>query len=111
MEDALESEHDERQRSSLFRADAEIHRAIARAAHSPRLARAMSAVRMELFLPVDQDLLIHRETYVYDSHAAIVAAIRAREPERAAAAASAHTEEVRQLVQGALERSTATPAP
>jgi GntR family transcriptional repressor for pyruvate dehydrogenase complex len=110
MESALESEHDERQRSSLFRADAEIHRAIARAAHSPRLARAMSAVRMELFLPVDQDLLIHRETYVYDSHAAIVAAIRAREPERAAAAASAHTEEVRQLVQGALERSTATPA-
>jgi len=107
MANALESEHDERQRSSLFRADAEIHRAIARAAHSPRLARAMSAVRMELFLPVDQDLLLHRETYVYDSHAAIVAAIRKREPELAAAAAIAHTEEVRQLVQRALERSAA----
>jgi GntR family transcriptional repressor for pyruvate dehydrogenase complex len=109
IERALERERDERQRSSLFRADAEIHRTIARAAHSPRLARAMNEVRMELFLPVDQDLLLHRETYVYDSHVAIVAAIRDREPERATAAATAHTEEIRRLMQRALERSAETP--
>ena len=107
MESALAEEGHDRQRSSLFRADAEIHRSIARAAYSPLLAGAMSAMRMELFLPVDQDLLQHRETYVYDSHAAIVAAIRDREPERAAAAA--HTEEVRRLMYRALERSPATP--
>ena len=109
MDRALARERAEQQRSSLFRADAEIHRGIARAAHSPRLAKAMSAVRAELFLPVDQDLLLHRETYVYDSHAAIVAAIRDRDPVRAAAAAAAHTEEVRGLMHRALERSAAAP--
>ncbi|MEI6877198.1 MAG: FCD domain-containing protein, partial [Spirochaetota bacterium] len=53
MDRALAAERAEQQRSSLFRADAGIHRSIAAAAHSPRLAAAMDAVRADLFLPVD----------------------------------------------------------
>ena len=103
MERALAAERAQQHRSSLFRADAGIHRAIADAAHSPRLAAAMDAVRADLFLPVDQELFDESETDVYDSHAGIIAAIREHEPERAAAAAALHVERVRKLVRQALE--------
>ena len=103
MDRALAAERAEQQRSSLFRADAGIHRSIAAAAHSPRLAAAMDAVRADLFLPVDQELFDDSETDVYDAHAGIIAAIRARERERAAEAAAAHVERVRALVRQALE--------
>ena len=105
IERALARERENRQRASLFQADADIHRSIARAAHSPRLAQAMSDVRADLFLPVDQDLLEHQESAVYDSHAAIVAAVRDRDPDRAAAAAVAHVEQIRRLVVRAAERA------
>ncbi len=104
IERALDRERDQLSRSSLFQADAEIHRCIARAAHSPRLAAAMSSVRAELFLPVDQALLENRDTYVYDSHAEIVEAIRRKDPDRAAAASMVHVEEVRKLMRLAIER-------
>ena len=105
IERALARERDQLTRSSLFQADAEIHRCIARAAHSPRLALAMSSVRAELFLPVDQALLENRDTYVYDSHAEIVESIRDRDPERASTASLAHVEEVRELMRLAMERA------
>ena len=63
----------------------------------------MNAVRAELFLPVDQELFEESEAGVYASHAAIVAAIRDRDPERAARAAREHTERVRGLIDRALE--------
>lgn len=107
MEEALATERAERQRASLFRADAAIHRSIARAAHSPWLAKAMNDVRMELFLPVDPDIFLHREVQVYDAHEAIVAAIRDGDPERAAAAATAHVDDIRSLIAAAVERSGA----
>ena len=65
MELALAEERDNRHRASLFQADASIHRSIATAAHSPRLALAMNAVRADLFLPVDEELLDSTEDEVF----------------------------------------------
>ena len=100
---AREREH--RRRASLFRADADIHRSIAAAAHSPRLALAMNDVRADLFLPVDLSLLQHQESYVYDSHSVIVNAIRERDAERAAAAAAAHVDQILLLMRRAAEHA------
>jgi GntR family transcriptional regulator, transcriptional repressor for pyruvate dehydrogenase complex len=108
MEAALAEEVDNRARSSLFQADAGIHRSIAAAAHSPRLALAMNAVRADLFLPVDQDLLDRTEDDVYATHEQIVAAIRDGDPRRAALAAETHVQRVRELVTRALEASGIT---
>jgi GntR family transcriptional regulator, transcriptional repressor for pyruvate dehydrogenase complex len=110
IERALEEERDNRRRASLFQADAGIHRSIARAAHSPRLALAMNMVRADLFLPVDEDLLDSTEDEVFATHEEIVAAIHGRDGVLAAAAAAAHVERVRQLVARALEAS-GVPAP
>jgi GntR family transcriptional repressor for pyruvate dehydrogenase complex len=105
MEAALEEERDNRRRTALFQADADIHRSIAAGAHSPRLALAMNSVRADLFLPVDQELLDSTEDEVFATHEDIVAAIRDRDPDRASAAAGTHVERVRQLVTRALEAS------
>jgi GntR family transcriptional repressor for pyruvate dehydrogenase complex len=105
LERALAEEHDNRRRASLFQADAGIHRSIAAAAHSPRLALAMNAVRADLFLPVDEDLLDSTEDDVFSTHQEIVAAIRDEDPERAASAAETHVQRVRQLLIHALEAS------
>jgi len=105
MEAALEEERDNRRRAALFQADADIHRSIAAGAHSPRLALAMNAVRADLFLPVDQELLDSTEEEVFATHEDIIAAIRDRDADRASAAAGAHVERVRQLVTRALEAS------
>ena len=103
MERALADEQDNRRRTSLFRADAGIHRSIAAAAHSPRLALAMNAVRADLFLPVEQELLDRTEDEVFATHEQIVAAIRAGDPELASRAATMHVLRVRELVARALE--------
>ena len=105
IERALQEERDNRHRASLFQADAGIHRSIARAAHSSRLALVMNAVRADLFLPVDQDLLDSTEDDVFATHEQIVAAIRGGDAARAAAAAAAHVERVRQLMARALAAS------
>jgi len=108
MELALAEEVDNRRRSSLFQADAGIHRSIAAAAHSPRLALAMNAVRADLFLPVDQELLDSTEDDVFATHEQIVAAIREGDPVCASLAAEAHVQRVRELVARALEASGIT---
>ena len=105
MERALAEEHDNRHRASLFQADAGIHRSIAAGAHSPRLALAMNAVRADLFLPVDEELLDSTEDEVFATHEDIVAAIRDQHPKRAAVAAETHVKRVRQLMARALEAS------
>ena len=105
MEAALAGEVENRQRTSLFQADAGIHRSIAAAAHSPRLALAMNAVRADLFLPVEEDLLDSTEDDVFATHQQIVAAIRDGDSERAALAAETHVMRVRDLVARALEAS------
>ncbi len=104
IELALAREHENRQRASIFQADADIHRSIARAAHSPRLAQAMIDVRAELFLPVDLSLL-EEESVVYDSHALIVKAIREGNADGAASAAAAHVDQILLLMRRAAGRA------
>jgi GntR family transcriptional regulator, transcriptional repressor for pyruvate dehydrogenase complex len=101
---AVESESNGPSPSSLFRTDMDVHRAIARAAHSPRLLQSMLDVRGELFLPVDQALLEHRTGEVHESHRAIFEAIRDRDADRAAELTRVHIEQVRTLVRRALSR-------
>jgi GntR family transcriptional repressor for pyruvate dehydrogenase complex len=101
---AVESESNGPSPSSLFRTDMDVHRAIARAAHSPRLQQGMLDVRGELFLPVDQALLEHRTGEVHESHRAMFEAIRDRDAERAAELTRVHIEQVRRLVRRALSR-------
>ena len=103
MERALEKERGRGRRASLFQSDAGIHRSIAKAAHSERLALSMNVVRADLFLPVDEEILDSTEDEVFATHEQIVAAIAAGDPERAAAAAEAHVQRVRELVSRALE--------
>ncbi len=94
-------------RSELFHTDMEIHRAIARGAHSRRLERAMVATREELFLPVDQALLDGRELEMNDSHAAIVEAIAGGDQQRAARQAEHHVDLVEALLRRACQMSIA----
>jgi len=94
-------------RSALFHTDMEIHRAIARGAHSRRLERAMVATREELFLPVDQALMDGRELEMNDSHRAIVQAIAERDEERAARNVEHHILLVEALLRRALQTSIA----
>jgi GntR family transcriptional regulator, transcriptional repressor for pyruvate dehydrogenase complex len=89
--------------SSLFRADMDIHRAIARAARSPRLEKAMMDARGELFIPVDLARLEDRPHQVHSSHAAILEAIRDGDPGSAAEEMRKHIELVRRLIDKALE--------
>jgi len=104
---AVESEVNGPSPSSLFRTDMDIHRAIARAAHSPRLQQGMLDVRGELFLPVEQALLEHRDGEVHESHRAIYEAIREQDAERAAELTRVHIEQVRTMVGRALSRRPA----
>ena len=68
----------------------------------------MNAVRADLFLPVDEDLLDSTEDDVFSTHEDIVAAIRDQDPARAATAAETHVQRVRQLLTRALEASGVT---
>ena len=70
----------------------------------------MNAVRADLFLPVDEDLLGSTEDEVFSTHEEIVAAIRAQDPARAATAAETHVRRVRRLLTHALEASGVTAA-
>ena len=65
----------------------------------------MNAVRADLFLPFDEDLLDSTEDDVFATHEDIVAAIRDKDPERASAAATKHVRRVRELVAHALAAS------
>ena len=65
----------------------------------------MNAVRADLFLPVDEEILDSTEDEVFATHEQIVVAIAEGDPERAAAAAETHVYRVRELVARALEAS------
>jgi GntR family transcriptional repressor for pyruvate dehydrogenase complex len=96
--------------SSLFRADMDIHRSIARAARSPRLEQAMMDARGELFIPVDLGRLEERPHQVHDSHGAIVEAVREQDPRRAVEEMGRHLELVRDLIDRALEAAGIRPS-
>jgi DNA-binding GntR family transcriptional regulator len=88
--------------SSLFRTDIDIHRAIARAARSPRLERAMMAARGDLFVPIDLSRLEKRPHEVHESHQSIIEAIRNRDEETARMRMAGHITLVETLVDKAL---------
>lgn len=90
---------------SLFRADIDIHRSIARAAHSPRLEQAMLSSRGEVFLPVNLDRLEEREHQVHDSHNSILKAIGLRDAAQAAEQMRSHIELIRILTDKALSEA------
>lgn len=103
MERGAAGERQPQDWSSLFRTDVDIHRAIAQAARSPRLERAMMSARGELFVPIDLDRLEERPLQVNESHQAIIDAIRNQDPETASARMVEHIE----LVEGLVDRALA----
>jgi GntR family transcriptional repressor for pyruvate dehydrogenase complex len=109
MERAVLRERDHRDWSSLFRTDMDIHKAIARAARSPRLEEAMLAARSELFAPVDLAQLEQRELQVHDTHSGILQAIRVQDPVEATEQMRGHIELIRDLTYRALENAGITP--
>lgn len=102
MERAVAGERQPQDWSSLFRTDIDIHRAIARAARSPRLERAMMSARGGLFVPIDLDRLEKRPHEVHESHQSIIEAIRDRDAEAACTRMAGHIRLVETLVDRAL---------
>ena len=102
MERGAAGERQPQDWSSLFRTDIDIHRAIARAARSPRLERAMMSARGELFVPIDLDRLEERPLQVNESHQSIIDAIRNQDPQTASARMAEHIALVETLVDKAL---------
>jgi GntR family transcriptional regulator, transcriptional repressor for pyruvate dehydrogenase complex len=91
--------------SKFFRADMDIHKAIARASHNRRLQQAMLAARAEVFVPVDQAIKEGRQGAIHSSHEAILAAIRDRDAHRASELMREHVLNVRHLIDRALENT------
>jgi GntR family transcriptional repressor for pyruvate dehydrogenase complex len=105
MKRAVDRERETKDWSSLFRADIDIHRSIARAARSPRLEEAMLTARGEFFVPVDLARLEDRKHQVHDSHDAILSAIAKRDATEAAEQMRQHIELISGLTYKALEAS------
>jgi len=89
--------------TAVLRWNGAFHDALAAAAHSSHLARAVVAVRQELFLPVDLLLREHSADELRSAHAEVFAAVRDREPQRAADCMRAHLEGTREMVGRALD--------
>jgi DNA-binding FadR family transcriptional regulator len=100
MERGAAGERQPQDWSSLFRTDIDIHRAIARAARSPRLERAMMSARGELFSPSISTA--RTALQVNESHETIIDAIRSQDPQAASARMAEHIALVEALVDRAL---------
>jgi GntR family transcriptional repressor for pyruvate dehydrogenase complex len=105
MEAALAGERSPNDWSSLFHADMDLHRGIARAARSPHLERAMMAARGLLFVPVDIMELDAKRPRIHYTHQTVLEAIRAGDAARAAEEMRRHLTIVRELTDKALEAS------
>jgi GntR family transcriptional regulator, transcriptional repressor for pyruvate dehydrogenase complex len=109
MRTAAASEQPTKDWSDLFRADMDVHRAIARAARSPRLERAMMEARGELFVPVDIMHLDAKHPRIHTTHESIIEAIQAGDPIKAEAEMRRHIRIVEELTLKALEASGLIP--
>jgi GntR family transcriptional repressor for pyruvate dehydrogenase complex len=109
MEAALAGERSPLDWSSLFHADMDLHRGIARAARSPHLERAMMAARGELFIPVDIMSLDEKHPRIHDTHQRILKAISARDAAGSAEEMRNHLAIVRELTDRAAEASGLIP--
>ncbi len=82
-------------RAAFRAADARFHSALARASRNSRLAAAVRRARGELFLPTDELGWPAAVGVTRRQHAAILRAVEAGDPSRAARAATAHLERTR----------------
>jgi GntR family transcriptional repressor for pyruvate dehydrogenase complex len=105
LELAAANERSPKEWAAFLRADMDIHRAIARAARSPWLERAMMAARGELFIPVNLNRLDEKRPRVHHTHRAILNAIRKQDATAAAKQMRAHIEIVKDLTLRTLEAS------
>jgi len=105
MRAVIAGERDTEDYSSLFRADMDLHRAIAHAARSPHLEKAMTIARGEQFLPVDVVHLDNKNPRIHTAHQTIIAAIEAGDPGKAEAEMRQHIDHVRELTDQALKAS------
>ncbi len=88
--------------TAVLRWNGSFHDALAAAAHSSHLARAVVSVRQELFLPAGLLLREHPADELRAAHGEVFAAVRDREPERAGACMHSHLAWTRQIVARAL---------
>jgi len=88
--------------TAVLRWNGSFHDALAAAAHSTHLARAVVAVRKELFLPVGLLLREHTAEEIRASHGEICGAVRAGDPERAVRSMRRHLQWTQDLVAHAL---------
>ncbi len=109
MRVAIASEHPTRDWSSLFRADMDLHRAIAQAARSAYLEEAMMTARGGLFVPVDIMHLDAKHPRIHATHETIIDAIQASDPIRAESEMRRHIAIVQDLTNKALEASGLLP--
>jgi GntR family transcriptional repressor for pyruvate dehydrogenase complex len=93
--------------TAVLRWNGTFHDALAAAAHSTHLARAVVGVRKELFLPVELLLREHTADELRAAHAEICAAVRDREPGRATERMRDHLTATRDMVAQALAELTA----
>jgi DNA-binding FadR family transcriptional regulator len=93
--------------ASMLRSNDAFHDALASAAHSDRLAKAMVATRQELFLPAGLLLRKRRAAELLEAHTQVFEAVRERDPERAAERMSSHLAWTRTVVGTVLEEARA----
>ncbi|MCX6373781.1 MAG: FCD domain-containing protein [Actinobacteria bacterium] len=89
--------------TAVLRWNVSFHDALAVAAHSSHLARAVVSVRQELFLPAGLLLREHPADELRAAHAEVYAAVRDREPARAMECMRGHIEGTREMVARALD--------
>jgi GntR family transcriptional repressor for pyruvate dehydrogenase complex len=89
--------------TAVLRWNVSFHDALAAAAHSSHLARAVASVRQELFLPAGLLLREHPADELRAAHKEIYAAVRDREPELAVECMHNHLETTREMVARALD--------
>lgn len=100
--------------SSFRAADSVFHRAIAEAAHSPRLEAAIDEARGLLFLPTDALVYPPGTDRSLGGHGRIAAAVRDGDQDQAAAAMRAHIESTRERLRHVLiapDVADSAPAP
>lgn len=88
--------------TAILRWNGAFHDALAVAAHSRHLARAVVCVRQELFLPADLVLREHTVDELRAAHAEVFAAVRDGDGERAAESMLVHLAGTREMVARAL---------
>jgi len=89
--------------TAVLRWNVSFHDALATAAHSSHLARAVVSVRQELFLPAGLLLREHPADELRAAHAEVYAAVRDQHPSRAMECMRNHLEGTRKMIARALD--------